>query len=253
LERTGNKSADRTATNALHARDWEEMAAVDPLWAILSSPEKRFSQWRTDEFLETGAQDIAQLMQEAERLGLPRQRRTGIDFGCGAGRLTRALSSYFPTSFGVDISSTMIERARELAPNCQFQQSDSLAGFPNQSADLIYSTLVLQHQPSTKAVRSLIKDMVRVLAPGGLLVFQMPMHIPLRNRLQLRRRLYRAGRALGFSHSFLYKRLGLTPIRMLSMSQNSVRSAVVEAGGVVVSIATNKDEVFTHGVYYCTR
>ena len=253
MERTGNKSVDRTATNALHARDWEEMAAVDPLWAILSSPEKRFSQWSPDEFLETGAQDVGRLMQEAERLGLPRQRRTAIDFGCGAGRLTRALSSYFPNSLGVDISSAMLKRARELAPNCQFQQSANLAGFPDQSADLIYSTLVLQHQPSTKAVRSLIKDMVRVLAPGGLLVFQMPMHIPLRNRLQFRRRLYRIGRTLNLSHSFLYKRLGLSPIRMLAMPEDSVKQTVVEAGAVVVSVVTLSDEVFTHGVYYCTR
>src|SRR6185437_10977857 len=30
---------------SLHARDWEEMAKLDPLWAILSEPEKRFGNW----------------------------------------------------------------------------------------------------------------------------------------------------------------------------------------------------------------
>ncbi|HZI58619.1 MAG TPA: hypothetical protein VFF39_17695 [Verrucomicrobiae bacterium] len=42
------------ATDPLHARDWEEMAAIDPLWAILSAPEKRFGSWDIDEFLRTG-------------------------------------------------------------------------------------------------------------------------------------------------------------------------------------------------------
>src|SRR5689334_24383672 len=44
----------RMRTGQLHARDWEEMAAIDPLWAILSSPEKRFGNWELSEFLRTG-------------------------------------------------------------------------------------------------------------------------------------------------------------------------------------------------------
>ena len=252
LSRTNSRAAHDAATS-LHGRDWEEMASVDALWAILSTPEKQFSKWDIDEFLRTGEQDIAQLLQEAGRLGLPKRRETAIDFGCGAGRLTRALSAYFPSCFGVDISSAMLERARQVAPRCKFVQSHNLAGFSNQSADLIYSTLVLQHQPNTNDVSNLIQDMVRVLAPGGLLVFQMPTHMPFRNRLQLRRRLYRLGRALGLPHTFLYSRLSLTPIRMLSMRTDTVKNAVAAAGGTVVSVATRKDEVFTHGIYYCTR
>lgn len=28
-----------------HARDWEDLGTVDPLWAILSFPEDRFGKW----------------------------------------------------------------------------------------------------------------------------------------------------------------------------------------------------------------
>jgi trans-aconitate methyltransferase len=241
-------------TAPLHARDWEEMAAIDPLWAIMSHPEKRFGKWDLDDFLTTGREEISNLMQSARQLGLPKQHRRAIDFGCGVGRLTRALRAYFPECYGVDISQGMLERARELTPECQFRLANDLRGFPAQHADLIYSSMVLQHQPNSRQAAALIADMVRVLAPGGLLVFQMPLHIPLRNRLQPRRRAYRLLRALGVSHAFAYERLKLSPIRMLSLSQPAVEEIVRTNHGVVqqVTHTTRFSEPLTSAIYYCT-
>jgi ubiquinone/menaquinone biosynthesis C-methylase UbiE len=242
-------------TDPLHARDWEEMAAIDPLWAIMSAPEKRFGSWEINEFLRTGQEEISGLMQTAGGLGLPRQRRRAIDFGCGVGRLTRALREYFPECAGVDISTGMLQKARQLAPDCEFREANDLQSFPDQHADLIYSSLVLQHQPDVARVTALIADMVRVLAPGGLLVFQMPLHLPLRNRIQLRRRAYRLVRALGLTHTTAYERLKLSPIRMLALSQRRVEETVRGAKGIVVSVGhTGKaGEPFYSGIYYCTR
>jgi SAM-dependent methyltransferase len=241
-------------TDPLHARDWEEMAALDPLWAIMSAPEKRFGNWGISEFLRTGQEEISSLIQSAAELALPQQRRRAIDFGCGVGRLTRALRDYFPECCGVDISRGMLEKARQLAPECEFREGSDLRSFPAQHADLIYSSLVLQHQPDKTHVTALIKDLVRVLAPGGLLVFQMPLHLPLRNRIQLRRRAYRLVRALGLPHTFAYEHLKLSPIRMLSLPQRAVEDIVRGANGMVVSVAiSNKaGEPFTSGIYYCT-
>jgi ubiquinone/menaquinone biosynthesis C-methylase UbiE len=238
----------------LHKRDWEEMSAVDPLWAILSAPEKRFSKWGLDEFLGTGREEISSLMQSAGELGLPKQRRRAIDFGCGVGRLTRALHEYFPECQGVDISQGMLEKAQELAPGCRFRQANDLQSFPARHADLIYCSMVLQHQPDNKRAAELIADMVRVLAPGGLLVFQMPLHIPLRNRLQLRRRAYRLLRAFRVSYAFAYERMKLSPIRMTSLPQTTVERIVSAGNGVIVQArqTTKYSSPFTSAVYYCT-
>jgi hypothetical protein len=115
--------------------------------------------------------------------------------------------------------------------------------------------MVLQHQPDRKHVAGLIKGMMRVLAPGGLLVFQMPLHIPWRNRLQLRRRAYRLLRTLGFSHTFAYERLKLNPIRMLSLPQSEVESIVNAAHGSVLRV--EHTDKFTNplisGIYFCTK
>ncbi len=238
----------------LHARDWEEMAAIDPLWAIMSSPEKRFGNWELNEFLRTGEEEIANLMQSADQLGLPKQRRRAIDFGCGVGRLTHALCAHFPECYGVDISQGMLERARQLTPDCHFREACDLSSFPAGYADLIYSSLVLQHQPNRKHVAALVADMVRVLAPDGLLVFQMPLYLPLRNRLQLRRRAYRLLHALGLRYTFAYERLKLNPIRMLALPQASVEEIVRAANGVVVCVipSAKSSAPFTSGIYYCT-
>jgi SAM-dependent methyltransferase len=239
---------------SLHARDWEEMAKLDPLWAILSTPEKRFGNWDLEEFLRTGEQEIAALLAKAKELGLPKQFRRAIDFGCGVGRLTRALRPQFALCHGVDISSRMLEMAARLTPECDFRRGQDLSSFPNAYADFIYSTLVLQHQPSRKHAADLIRDMVRALAPGGFLAFQIPVNLPLRNRIQPRRRAYRVLRSLGIADALAYQKLKLSPIRMLWIPRREVENLVHEAGGVIVGVdeAPHPGEPFISGHFYVT-
>jgi SAM-dependent methyltransferase len=240
---------------SLHARDWEEMASLDPLWAILSAPEKRFGNWNLEEFLRTGENEITELMRIAGLFGLPREFRHAIDFGCGVGRLTRALRAHFAQCHGVDISIRMLEMASRLAPECDFRNAPDLSSFPAGYADLIYSNLVLQHQPDRTHAIALVRDMVRVLAPGGLLAFQMPVYLPLRNRIQGRRRAYHVLRALGVPDSVAYQKLKLSPIRMLWLPRRAVEDALLAAGAEVLRVDEfRKDgEPFTSGMFYCSR
>lgn len=240
-------------STSLHTRDWEEMAQLDPLWAILSDPEKRHGQWGLEDFFRTGEEEVSSLMKLAESLDLPRGRRRAIDFGCGVGRLTRALTAYFSECHGVDISSSMLDAARRLSPACQFRLGSSLESFPKDSTDLIYSNLVLQHQPDRASAARIVADMMRVLAPGGLLVFQMPLSMPWRNRLQLRRRAYRSLRLLGIPHTFLYQRLNLNPIRMIPLPRTVIEEIVQRAGGSVLRVDRSEEVGYVSGVYYCSK
>lgn len=239
----------------LHGRDWEEMATVDPLWAILGEPEKRFGKWDVQEFFRTGEEEISRLLEKAKDLGLPQSRQRAIDFGCGVGRLTRALFTYFPECHGLDISSSMVETARRVTPAGNFRQGSDLKSFSAGYADFIYSTLVLQHQPDQASVANIVTDMLRVLAPGGLLVFQMPLHLPWRNRLQLRRRAYRALHRVGVPHTFLYQRLKLNPIRMIALPQASVEDIIQRAEGFLVRVehSSKFGKEFESGIYFCSK
>ncbi len=111
-------------------------------------------------------------------LGVCADRTAALDFGCGVGRLTAALSKHFTTVTGVDISQPMLDRARTLLadqPACTFIRNDraDLSAFADGSFDLVYSSLVLQHMPPDLAAGYLL-EFVRVVRPGGSVVVVVP-------------------------------------------------------------------------------
>ena len=170
-------------------RDWNRYAEEDPLWAILTDPRKKERGWDAAEFFETGRREIDELMRYAGTLPAQAGRRRALDFGCGVGRLTRALADHFEEVFGVDISPVMIELAHEHnshVANCRFVQNPDpgFRALPCREFDLIYSNITLQHMPPRFAKRYL-RGMAGMLAPGGLLIFQLPgeERMPLRARV----------------------------------------------------------------------
>ena len=221
------------------SEDWNELAEEDALWAVLAEPGKQGGRWDVGEFLATGEREVAGVLSTAQGLGLPEGRGKALDFGCGVGRLTRALSAHFEECVGVDISKEMVERARELnadRANTTFvvNVAPDLSRFEDTSFDFVYSSKVLQHMPSTKLASEYVAEFVRVVKPGGQVVFQLWTHIPLRNRLQPRRRAYGLLRALHLPQRFL-NRLGLTPMgRGIAVSEAEIRQVVARAAGRVI-------------------
>jgi ubiquinone/menaquinone biosynthesis C-methylase UbiE len=228
-----------------HRRDWEELAAVDPLWAILAAPERRWGRWPLDEFFATGEEEIAQVLDVASGLGYPTQHERALDFGCGVGRLTRALSGRFREAVGIDISEEMIRLARELSPpeNCSFELNtrSDLTHFASASFDFVYSSLVLQHLPRRDLVRAYLGEFLRVLRPGGLAVFQALSHLPVARRLQPRRRAYALLHHAGLRHEFLLSRLKLVPVRLATISEDDVRSTVEARRGIVEHVEDHSE------------
>jgi SAM-dependent methyltransferase len=162
-------------------RTWNEFGKRDPFWAILTRADKKNNRWQPDEFFDTGREEIEQVLAGASAW-LPRQRRgKALDFGCGVGRLTQALCRHFAECHGVDIADSMIELARrynQFGDRCYYHvnRGNDLALFANNTFDFIYTTLVLQHMSPVHA-RRYIEEFLRVLAPGGLLVFQIPSEV----------------------------------------------------------------------------
>ena len=162
-------------------RNWNAFGRKDPFWAILTDPKKKGNKWQAEEFFETGVSEIKYLMDHIESLGVHIPRRKALDFGCGVGRLTQALAGYFGEVHGVDIAPSMIElaiRYNRYGDRCKYHlnNSASLELFADDSFDLIYSRITLQHiQPEYS--KGYISEFVRVLAPSGLLIFSLPSHL----------------------------------------------------------------------------
>ena len=155
---------------------WQTLGREDPLWAVLSHADKRGGRWQADEFFATGRTEIDTHMRMLASLDLPAGRALALDFGCGAGRLSRALAAHFEQVVGVDLSASMIETARALiadVTNVEFHENPSprLDGVADASVDLVYSNMTLQHIPPRLAA-GYVDEFFRVLAPGGVAVFQ---------------------------------------------------------------------------------
>lgn len=151
---------------------------ADPLAAILPVAGQADPQWKAGEFFATGVEEIREVMACADALRLPASRKKALDFGCGVGRLTQALAAHFDEVLGVDISPVMIElanRHNRRGERCRYMlnDQDNLGLFPGRGFDLIYSNITLQHiRPHL--VKAYLKEFLRVLSPGGLLLFHLP-------------------------------------------------------------------------------
>lgn len=159
---------------------WDRHAQRDPLWAILSDPAKRDGKWDVGRFFQTGTTEIEFLLYEIDTQQLALRRGAALDFGCGVGRLTQALAPHFDRVIGVDISPSMVDLATRLNQHPQTvsyvsNQAPDLSLFEDGSFDFIVSSIVLHHVKPDLAC-SYIREFFRVLAPGGIAVFQLASH-----------------------------------------------------------------------------
>lgn len=159
-------------------RTWDHLGESDPLWAVLSDPRKRGNRWEPESFFATGRQEIDALLETVAGRFPEVPRRSALDFGCGVGRLTRALAVHFDRVLGIDVAASMIRQARQLnadVRNCEFVLNEraDLSLVPSGSVDFIYSNIVLQHIERPYSDRYL-QEFVRLLSPRGLAAFQIP-------------------------------------------------------------------------------
>jgi SAM-dependent methyltransferase len=103
--------------------------------------------------------------------GVSRSARI-LDYGCGYGRvMAELMDSGFSDVVGVDPSVALISRGRQLRPDLRFEvlQSPPTLGYAPARFDVVLLFTVLTCVPDDDAQRALIAEVVRVLAPGGLL------------------------------------------------------------------------------------
>lgn len=158
--------------------EWQRNAEADPLWVILCNEGRERGRWEEPAFFQTGRNEIDRVFAYMAAQGI-QPARTGrfLDFGCGVGRLSRALIQRFDSGLGLDIAPRMIELATgynasdprqvEFRVNAQ----PDLSQVPSGSIDFVYSHLVLQHMPADLQT-GFIGEFLRVLAPGGVAAFQ---------------------------------------------------------------------------------
>jgi SAM-dependent methyltransferase len=221
---------------------WNELGKRNALGAIVTVDGNAVD-WDIGEFLATGRAETERFMRELRRVSPEAPRDRVLDFGCGVGRITRPLAEHFRSVVGADVAASMLARARLLHPDCDritwiHNPKPHLRRFPDSSFDVIYSRLVLQHiRP--RIVERYLAEFIRVLAPGGVLMFQLPEAIPRDPRAEflgapavgtlkrkLPTRLVRAWRSA--KYPFLSKPL---EAEMFGVDRRDVERVIARSGG----------------------
>jgi SAM-dependent methyltransferase len=154
---------------------WEAMAKDDAMWAILTNNNK----WDVDNFFATGQVFIKTTMDYFKSLKININYGDCLDFGCGIGRLTQPLAEWFERVVGVDISNEMILQAHKFnkyPTRLRYLQNTENLPFADHSFDYVQSHIVLQHIDYALSMRYL-EEFARVLRPGGILYFQLPVSL----------------------------------------------------------------------------
>jgi SAM-dependent methyltransferase len=100
-----------------------------------------------------------------------------LDLGCGVGRLTRVLARRAGRVLALDVSGEMLDRARRFnadLDNVAWLKGDgaSLRPVDDASVDACVSYVVFQHIPDPAIQLGYVREMGRVLRPGGWAAFQ---------------------------------------------------------------------------------
>jgi SAM-dependent methyltransferase len=235
----------------LMRRDWDDRARKNALFYILDSR----GDWDSESFFQSGEDDYQAFVEPVlKRIDFNPAGKVMLELGCGAGRMTRSFAARFKTVYAVDISSEMLQRGQQLMPresNVVWQQGNGtdFAGVGNESTDLVFSYLVLQHLPSEELVSKYVSEIIRVLRSDGVFLFQFnSLSRPMMNTKG--RVAWAAVDALwsaGFVHfsRWLASAFGFDPVaagrswRGAPLSVNKMVTLIGNAGGTVLE--TNGD------------
>jgi 2-polyprenyl-6-hydroxyphenyl methylase/3-demethylubiquinone-9 3-methyltransferase len=101
------------------------------------------------------------------------QGRSTLDVGCGLGDFSESLAQSGACVVACDIGPTLVEQTRRRV-GCAAEVADALAledHFGSERFDLVVSSECIEHTPEPEAA---VRQMVRVLKPGGLIVLSTP-------------------------------------------------------------------------------
>ena len=154
--------------------DWDRIARSDPYYGVLTDPRFRTENLTEEalaEFFRSGEGAVKQAAKRLKSRHADFSPASALDFGCGVGRLTRALAAMTGDAYGVDVAEAMLIEARRHAPaSAAFGHE-----LPERAFDWIMSLIVFQHIPPERGYR-LLEALLQRLAPGGFVTLQFALY-----------------------------------------------------------------------------
>ena len=161
-------------------KEWKKWGEIDPLFGVASWKNRgkgESNPWTDEEFYHLGEQDWEDFSRHWELYGV--NRESCLEIGCGAGRITMQLATYFNLVHAVDVSDKMIEYAKLNISNSSvnFHITNGIdIPLPDQSVFSVFSTHVFQHFDSLKVAEGYFAEISRVMKPSGTLMIHLPIY-----------------------------------------------------------------------------
>lgn len=154
-------------------RFWDERAKENALYFVDNTLD--YGEPDEQDFWNGGEEALDQMLAAVGQQIAPHE--TVVDIGCGVGRMARALAKRTHRVIAIDVSEEMLSRGRALnahLQNIEWVHGDgrTLRPIEDASVDGCFSHVVFQHLPDPELTLGYIREMGRVLRPGGWAVFQ---------------------------------------------------------------------------------
>jgi SAM-dependent methyltransferase len=156
------------------SRDWDARARKNAFHYIASWRHE----WDIESFIASGEEDFERLVVPTlARCSLPAAGRCMLELGCGAGRMTASFAKRFERVYALDLSHEMLSRASQMHAAERnilwlLGNGADLSCVASDTMDFVFSYLVLQHIPEEALALQYIREMLRVVRPGGVFLFQ---------------------------------------------------------------------------------
>lgn len=161
-------------------KEWKKWGESDPLFGVASWQNKNkegASPWTDEEFYKLGESDWQDFRKHWEAYGL--RTKSCLEIGCGAGRITKQLASYFEEVHALDVSNKMIEYAKThiKSSSVNFHLSNGLIiPLEDRSVYSVFSAHVFQHLDSLSIAEAYFAEISRVLISNGTLMIHLPIY-----------------------------------------------------------------------------
>ncbi|MEX2253447.1 MAG: class I SAM-dependent methyltransferase, partial [Thermoleophilaceae bacterium] len=149
-------------------RFWDERAREDAFFFVDSR--RAYGDPGSKEFWGFGEEAVEFMLDDLD-VELAREDDV-VEIGCGIGRMTRPLARRARRVRALDVAPEMLRLAQEhneALDNVEWLLGDgvSLAGIADESADACLSTVVFQHIPDPEITLGYVREVGRILRPGG--------------------------------------------------------------------------------------
>ncbi|WP_062049427.1 class I SAM-dependent methyltransferase [Bacillus sp. JCM 19034] len=121
------------------------------------------NEWHAQFYDETAAY-VTKYGESLLELLASKQGETILDIGCGTGHLTKQIADFGAGVVGIDYSQSMVTKAKQLYPQCEFNVEDAERLPYRSQFDAVFSNAALHWMKNAQAVS---QSVYRALKPGG--------------------------------------------------------------------------------------